>query len=360
MRVHRMRRGKVNPARRFSVVVMGASAGGIEALSQVVSGLAPDFPVGVLLVLHTATYSALPAILNRTSALNVEHARDGQWLKPGLVLVAPPDRHMTLNGRQVVLSQGPRQNNVRPAIDPLFKSAARTYGAGVIGVILSGTLDDGSAGLAAVKKNGGIGIVQSLDDAAYSEMPANALAAAKADEVLPAAAIGSALNRLVSHTRAAPMKTPRRKNRGNQEARQADPAVIPPGDISTLTCPECGGTLWERREGNLLRFLCHTGHGFTADSLSLAQKNSVENALWVALRALKERAMFASRMVAEAGRSGHNHTRSRYEAEVARLRERAELIQNVLLDAHSGAAMKARGALRAKARGHFRRRRAKR
>ncbi|HEX5217928.1 MAG TPA: chemotaxis protein CheB [Verrucomicrobiae bacterium] len=329
--------GREDDGRRFAVVVMGASAGGIDALSKVVRSLDPELPAAVLIVLHTSAYSALPTILGRASYLKVEHARDGQVLGPGQVLIAPPDRHLVLHDAHVVLSRGPKQNNMRPAIDPLFKSAARVYGPQVIAVILSGTLDDGSAGLVAVEHAGGVCIVQSPRDAAYPEMPSNALAAVKADHVLPAEAIGQKLNELLAHTKVAPMK---KSNRQRQSTRTAepdkiDPEAIPKGEVSTLTCPECGGTLWERREGNLLRFVCHTGHEFAAGSLADAQNNGVENALWVALRTLKERAMFVSRMAAEAGRNGRHHTQVRYKAEERELKERARLIQKVLVDAPS-------------------------
>ena len=316
---------------------MGASAGGVDALSKIVSELAPNLPACFLIVLHTSAYSALPAILGRVSRLKVEHAQDGQPLRPGQILIAPPDRHLVLNGEHVVLSRGPKQNNVRPAIDPLFRSAARAFGPRVIAVILSGTLDDGSAGFVAIKKGGGVCVVQSPEDAAYPEMPSNALAAVKVDHVLPADAIGPKLNQLLEDTEIARMKKSNREARSKRiaEPEKINPNAIPKGDITMLTCPECGGTLWERREGNLLRFVCHTGHEFATGSLAEAQNNTVESALWVALRTLKERAMFVQRMAAEAGRNGRHHTRVRYQAEEAELEQRTRLIRQVLLDTHS-------------------------
>ena len=325
----------------FPVVVIGASAGGIEPLSRIVGELDCDFPGAVLVVLHTSRFSTLPLLLAQGSSLKVEHARDGQSIEPGQLLIAPPDQHMVISDGHIVLSRGPKQNSVRPAIDPLFKSAAASFGPRVIGVVLSGTLDDGSAGLVAVKREGGAGIVQEPNDAAYAEMPCNALAAAKADYVLKAEAIGQKLNKLV----VVPMKKAKSKPQRMQSVEQgeSDPKVIPSGKISSLTCPECGGTLWELHEGRVLRYVCHTGHAFSAESLHEEQGDGIERALWVALRALKERAMFVSRLKAEAGRNGRPHSQSRYLKEEADLKARAEVIQRVLLGESPGGESKSRG-----------------
>ena len=316
-------------------VCVGASAGGVEALLSLLTELEPGFTGAVLVVLHSSRYSALPQIINRRSRLPAFFAVDGRPIRPGEVLVAPPDQHLLINDHHVVLSRGPRQNNFRPAIDPLFKSAARTFGPDAVGVVLSGALDDGSAGLARIQQAGGMAIVQDPADAAVPEMPRNALAAVKADYTLSAADIGRELNRMMRNghrkgNRMNPAKISH-KEREAQNGGVTDPAELPSGKISTLTCPECGGTLWEHQEGRVLRFLCHIGHGYSADSLSAAQQQAVENGLWVAMRILKERGAFVERLIRVAQRSGERQTIRRYRAEESLLKQRIRVLRNLLV-----------------------------
>src|ERR1051325_2632228 len=253
------------------IIVIGASAGGVQPLGKIIERLKPDFAGSVFIVLHVSGYSMLPSILAKAGRLAAEHAKDGQPIKPGKILIAPPDHHLLLNDHRVLLSRGPKQNNVRPAIDVLFLSAARMFGPRVIGVVLSGSLDDGSAGLVAIKRAGGIAIVQNPEDAVHRDMPCNAIAAIQADYILPASEIGPALNELSSSNGRAEgsmVKQAKPSQRMKMIARgESDPTVLPKGKISTLTCPECGGTLWEAHEGKVLRFHCHTGHSFSAGTM---------------------------------------------------------------------------------------------
>ena len=213
-------------------------------------------------------------------------------------------------------------------------SAARIFGRRAIGVILSGTLDDGSAGRASIQQAGGCTIVQNPDDATYTEMPRNALAAVEPDYVLAAAKIGSKLNQLVGSNGGrgkSRMKSARKGKRMNHNQHDwANPELLPPGEISTLTCPECGGTLWELHEGKVLRFLCHTGHEFSSANLGEAQHTVVENAMWVALRALKERAMLLKKLASGARRARHSHSEKRYRTEEREVRAQADTIQMAL------------------------------
>src|SRR5262245_11003459 len=315
------------------IIVIGASAGGIAALSDVLKGIHPDFPGSVFIVLHTARVSHLPNILRRTTSLAVDHAVDGQRIEPGKIVIAPPDQHLLFNNHHVVLSRGPKQNNVRPAIDPLFRSAARMYRQRVVGVVLSGMLDDGSAGLLAIKQAGGVTIVQQLDDALHHDMPRNAMAAVEPDYVLPASEIGGKLNQLakIRTKRGGSMPASKSQQQKRVEVGETDPDVRPPGKPSSLTCPECGGTLWEVRQGNLLRFLCHTGHEYSSESRSEAQNDNVEAAMWVALRSVKERAMLLKKLGTEARREHRSHSAERYEKEAKEFEGRAEMLQRVLL-----------------------------
>jgi two-component system, chemotaxis family, protein-glutamate methylesterase/glutaminase len=317
------------------VVCIGASAGGLPALLQVVRTLPPSFAAPVLVVVHSAEFSVLPSIVSAKGGIAAEFAQHGQRLPRGGMLVAPADHHLLVEDHRVVLSRGPKQNNFRPAIDPLFQSAARVYGVSAIGVILSGMLDDGSAGLDAIKRAGGVAIVQNPEDAVCSEMPRNALAAARPDYVLNASEIGAQINELIAMAprRSRNMRPmPRGRERTKAPRKPvADLAAQPRGKITTLTCPECGGTLWEKRDGLVLRFLCHTGHGFSAQSLDQAQHESVEAALWVALRALKERALLLERLARGARVDRHSHTVTRYQAEALELQRQIQILRKVLL-----------------------------
>jgi two-component system chemotaxis response regulator CheB len=317
------------------IIVIGASAGGVQPLGKIIERLKPDFAGSVFIVLHVSGYSMLPSILAKAGRLAAEHAKDGQPIKPGKILIAPPDHHLLLNDHRVLLSRGPKQNNVRPAIDVLFLSAARMFGPRVIGVVLSGSLDDGSAGLVAIKRAGGIAIVQNPEDAVHRDMPCNAIAAIQADYILPASEIGPALNELSSSNGRAEgsmVKQAKPSQRMKMIARgESDPTVLPKGKISTLTCPECGGTLWEAHEGKVLRFHCHTGHSFSAGTMLETQQNGVETALWVALRTLKERAVLLNKLAGEARRGHRRFTERKYTEDAKEFEQRAELLREVLM-----------------------------
>jgi two-component system chemotaxis response regulator CheB len=330
-----IRRRRSRTGRQFAVVVIGASAGGLDPLLKVVGNLRPDFEAAVLIVSHVREPSFLPQILQRPSSLPVAHAADWDTVDPGRVLVAPPDHHLVLHDHRMLLSRGPKQNGSRPAIDPLLVSAARVFGRRVIGVVLSGTLDDGSGGLAEIKRVGGVTIVQDPADAASPEMPHNAISATQVDYILPSGEIASKLNELVVSAPRNNGKVMKQTAISKQlkavEHGEADPAVRPPGRLSTLTCPECGGTLWELHQGNLLRFGCHVGHNLSAQSMLAAQADGVEAALWVALRSLKERSRLLRSLSDHARRGRRLHSQHHYERQATEVEHRAEVLRRVLL-----------------------------
>ena len=279
------------------VVVVGASAGGVEALTAFVQRVPPELPASVFVVLHllaTGT-SVLHSILARAGRLPTSLAVDGERYERGHIYVARPDHHLLIGEDRIILSSGPRENGHRPAIDPLFRSAARALGPRVIAVVLSGSLDDGAAGTRFVKERGGLAIVQAPDDALYSTMPEAAASATDVDYVGPVSAIPgvlcSALEREIKP----------------EEFERASNAERPPlqeeaeGTPSTLTCPDCGGALWEHDEGRFVRFSCRTGHAYSPESLATEQGNALETALWSALRSLEERADLLQRMQRRAG-----------------------------------------------------------
>jgi two-component system, chemotaxis family, protein-glutamate methylesterase/glutaminase len=275
------------------IVVVGASAGGVEALCTFVEALPPDLPAAVFVVLHVSPggTSVLPRILARKTRMQVAAAADGEAVERGRIYVAPPDHHMLVEDGRVTLSHGPRENGVRPAIDPLFRSAARAYGPRVVGIVLSGALDDGTAGLKMIREAGGAALVQDPADALYPSMPQHALEY-DSPRPVPIADMAEAVCGVLEE----PVESG-----GNGRSLASDPALLVAPDRSDgddprdglptgLTCPDCGGALWEHEQEGLVRFKCHVGHAYSPESLDSGQSQMVEMALWAALRALQERA----------------------------------------------------------------------
>ena len=323
-----------------SLVVIGASVGGMEALSRIFSELPAGFPAAILVVTHVgARNSLLPEVLARTSALPVRHAQDREPIGPGRILLAPPDRHMLVaiaaGHAMVELTRGPRENHTRPAIDPLFRSAAAALGPQVAGVILSGYLDDGTAGLQAIKACGGMALVQEPGEAVAPSMPQSALRHVAVDRCLPVAGIAPALLALAGGQAAPPPAMPphgwiaieNRYARGVGNMEQLQKIATP----STFTCPECQGTLWELHEQPPQRFRCHTGHSFTAPVLGELQHEKAEDAIWAAVRALQEKEQLFLSLAAKASAWLHPGTAGDYTHKARQAREQAELLKRVLL-----------------------------
>jgi two-component system, chemotaxis family, protein-glutamate methylesterase/glutaminase len=317
------------------IIVIGASAGGVHALSELAAGLPADLPAAVFVVLHISPYgrSALPAILRRVSALPVDHPHDGETIRHGRIYVAPPNLHLALEEDRIRLSPGPTENAHRPAIDVLFRTAAQTHGARVIGIVLTGNLDDGTAGLTQVKRHGGLAIVQDPGEAEYPSMPESALRHAGVDCVLPLLEIGPALGRLTREP--PPEEGPgangggARQDMGRVPADEKDEEAKP----SALTCPECGGALWESSASGSLHFRCRTGHAYSPESLVAKQAASLEAALWAAIRALEERAALSRRMEKRMSDTGNTLSMGRFGNRAEDAERHAEVLRNVLFDA---------------------------
>ena len=314
------------------VVVVGASAGGVEALRRLVGALDPDFDGVMLVVLHLPTnaHSALPSILGRVAPVPVRHAVDGQRPERGHVYVAPPDRHLLLKPDGLQLMRGPTENGHRPAIDPLFRSAAHTCGSRVIGVVLSGVLDDGTNGLLAIASHGGLTVAQDPIDALYASMPQSAIKNVPVDVVASAEQIGAGLRRLMA------TPTPRGIDDSvppgddvTERALQGGGALEMPGRPSRFTCPDCGGSLWDDdAEQGKLR--CRVGHSWTTLGLLEQQAVTLEQALWTALRALSERADLARRLRDEAAARSHEHGRRLFADQLEEYEACAELLREAL------------------------------
>jgi two-component system chemotaxis response regulator CheB len=290
-------------SRQRDIVVIGASAGGVETLKTLVPMLPAELPAAVFVVLHMMPggTSVLPRILARHSALAVASAEDGEPVERGRIYVAPPDHHMLLADGRVRLTRGPRENGHRPAVDPLFRSAARGYENRVVGVVLSGALDDGTAGLKMIRDNGGATIVQDPDEATYPSMPRSALEHEPLAEAVAIAGMAERICELVDE-QLDPRPTPPADD-PPEETDQPDRADDDPraGMLTGITCPECGGALWEHDENGLLRFKCHVGHAYSVESLDSDQSDSLEGALWAALRNLQERGDLFRRLSRRAG-----------------------------------------------------------
>ncbi|XVU21815.1 chemotaxis protein CheB [Actinoplanes sp. CA-054009] len=283
------------------IVAVGASAGGVEALRALTSGLSVDYPGVILVVLHIArsSPSALPAILSRSGPLPATSAVDGEPLEPGHIYVAPSDHHLLLLDGRIRLTRGPSENGHRPAIDPLFRSVARAAGPRAAGVVLSGSRDDGAAGLAAISGQGGATIVQDPEDALCPWMPRAAIARVAPDHILPVAKIGALLSGMTE------MDLPDSPVRGDRlldfEVASSDlgrqsPTTDEVAEPAGYGCPSCGGSLFQIESDPLPRFRCRVGHAWSPESLIDEQAVALEGALWIALRALEEKSALSRRM----------------------------------------------------------------
>jgi two-component system chemotaxis response regulator CheB len=317
--------------RNRDIVVVGASAGGLEALVEVVAGLPPDFPASVLIVLHvraTGT-SVLDTILTRTGNLLAISPADREPVARGKIYVAPRDQHMLLKCGFIALSRGPRENGHRPAIDPLFRSAARSAGPRAIGVILSGALDDGTAGLRFLKERGGRAIVQDPADALHRSMPEHALAGVDVDHIIPASAIAAVIRQEVERP------VDKALSDEWESMREPDLVEVDPLDFALmagpptgLTCAQCHGALWEEVDGSVPRFTCHIGHSYSPESLVSEQSQALESALWSGLRACEERADLLLRLARRTTLSTRSARRFRTRARDAH--EQADVLRVLL------------------------------
>ncbi|MFL5802534.1 MAG: chemotaxis protein CheB [Roseiflexaceae bacterium] len=322
------------------IIVIGASAGGVEALSTLVGALPADLPAAIFVVMHIPAQSPsmMPDILARAGDLPAIQPTDGMAIAHGHISIAPPDHHMLLEPGRIRIVHGPRENRHRPAVDPLFRSAARSYGPRVVGVIVTGTLDDGTAGLLAVKQRGGVAIVQDPEEALYPGMPRSALENVLVDHCLPLAEIAPLLVRLAhAPVRAVESDASPVPNEMKQEisVTTMDLAAMigndHPGTPSAFSCPECGGVLWELHDGELSRFRCRTGHAYSPESMVAGQSDTLEEALWVALKTLEESLSLSRRLGRQARERGQPLVAERFFERARDAEQRIMLIRQVLI-----------------------------
>lgn len=316
------------------IIVIGGSAGAIGVLLEMTRNLPADLPAAVFIVVHVSpgAVSRLPEILSRAGPLPAAHATHHEPIMPGRIYVAPPDRHLLVRGRVVELNRGPRENHARPAIDPLFRSAARAFGPRTIGVILSGALFDGATGLLAVKGRGGTAIVQDPQEAITSSMPRTALSLVEADHVIPARQIGPLLKRLVMESvdgdggRAMDEEERIAGIISEDFAEQASNERA--GEPTVYTCPDCGGILWQTE--NNAGFFCHIGHAYAAEALLVQKSEELESALWACVRLFHEKATLTRQTAIRTATESDGDLAAHFEEQAEVAERHASVIRQLL------------------------------
>jgi two-component system chemotaxis response regulator CheB len=323
-----------------NIIVIGASAGGFEAIKTIVKDLPENLEASVFIVWHMAAdmRGVLPDVLNRIGKLPAANAYDGEPIRNGRIYVAPPDRHLLLEKGLVRITRGPKENRFRPAVDPLFRSAAVVYGSQVIGIILSGALDDGTAGLWAIKQQSGVTIVQDPADAEVSSMPEHAVNAMKVDHVASANDIGAIVTRLVNEQISGQKEAETEPDQQTQmevliamENKEASKHVFEYGELSQYTCPECHGVLTALREGDRIRFRCHTGHAFSADSLLSGISENIEESLWSTIRSIQESTFLLNHMGDHFAEANQSKIAAVYFKKAKEAMYRMELVRKAVL-----------------------------
>ncbi len=305
-------------------------------LPRLLGMLPAGIPASFFVTLHTTPHGwgVLPQILSKAGPLTAEHPRNASRVRPGRIYVAPPDLHLLFDGGVMRLVHGPKENGHRPSIDAMFRSAAHAYRERVAGVLLTGNLDDGAAGLKAIQEQGGLAIVQDPKEAPYPDMPKNALVAMEVDYCLPIQKIRRVLIAAATEKRGGRTTKPIRAEKGKNKAfSEASPAVQPKaGTPIPLVCPDCQGPLWEFQEGKLERFQCLVGHRYNRKSLLAAHTEEVEQALWVALRALEERITLQRNLGEMASGRGDNLSSKGFLARAKENEKHARMLRRILED----------------------------
>jgi two-component system, chemotaxis family, protein-glutamate methylesterase/glutaminase len=319
------------------IIVIGGSSGATAPLKHILGVLPADLPAAVFVVVHIPAHGIgiLSTVVSAASRLPVVQAESGMLIKHGQIYLAPPDYHLLIFESHIMLGRGPRENMVRPAIDALFRSAALQYGPRVIGVVLSGLLSDGAAGLSAIKRCGGVTVVQDPSDAIADEMPIRAMQASTVDLCTPGIKIGDILADLAREQPGAMLPVPPEVRLEVEIAageRIGSDTLTGIADPAALTCPSCGGVLSALKEERLLRFRCQVGHAYTADALAKEQEGRVDEAMRVALRIIEERAELVYRMAEEARHNGRPAVAQTYGKRALEYREYADMIRGVVLN----------------------------
>ena len=312
-----------------AIIVIGTSTGGLAPLREIVAGLSPDLPAAICVVQHIGAHeSHLPNLLGRSGPLPAMSAKDGSPIEAGRIYVAPPDQHLIVADGHLHLTRGPRENYARPAIDPLFRSAAETFGANAIGVILTGKLNDGTAGLYEIKRRGGIAVAQDPDEAESPGMPASALDHVMVDYVMPAASMARLFNELVMRLTGGGREST--DMRGTVS--EAIESELPTEHPVTLTCPECGGSMRRREFGTLVKFDCHIGHSLTAEAVAAGQFSELDKGFEAAYRRMNERRELCQMMIEKAVAESHPQRAAEWRAALRQTEQRSKAIRELLTE----------------------------
>jgi two-component system chemotaxis response regulator CheB len=314
-----------------NIIVIAASAGGVDALCELTGNLPKNLDASIFVVMHVGGESSLPQILSQCGTLPAIPAKDGQPYRSGCIYCAPPNSHLSIKDHKTVLTRGPRENGHRPAADVLFRNAARVHREKVVGVVLSGGRDDGTAGLFTIKARGGVAIVQDPKDAMMPNMPASALSMVDVDYCLPVRQIAGVLAQLANGTATDLVESRTAKTKIEEHASSDEPTAEPPGQQIPVSCPECDGPLYAVKEGNLALFQCFVGHAYSPKSLTDEHTDALERALWTAIRKLKERIMLHQALVDRKKRNKSEAELSkRLEESVGTAKKDLKLLRDVL------------------------------
>ncbi len=323
---------------QHSIIVIGTSAGGLEALKQLVADLPANLPAAVFIVWHVAPQypSFLPQILQKVCALPVRHAKSNETIQAGQVYVAPPDHHLLIERGCVQVTKGPKENRFRPSVDVLFRSAAVAYGAQVVGVILTGYLNDGASGVYGVKQQGGKVVIQDPVDARHASMPLEAMKAVVVDYCVPLKEIGALLGHLAKEAVAEKEENPVSEQMKLEVAiarqdRAFESGIMKLGQISPYTCPECHGVLLQLQEGKMIRFRCHTGHAYSLNALLSEVTESIEASLWATLRGIEESELLMNHIAEHLGEANEPETAELFLQKSQNVKKQAELVRQAVM-----------------------------
>jgi two-component system chemotaxis response regulator CheB len=324
---------------RRNIVAIGTSAGGVEVLRLLFAGLPADASASFFVVQHLSPHfpSELDHMLQSATSMHVTFASDRQRIMPDTVYIAPPDRHLVVEGDHVRITRGPRECRARPAVDVLFRSAALAFGPRVIGVVLTGALDDGTAGLWQIKDRKGLAFVQDPEEAAFRSMPESAIEHVEVDCIGKVAALAAEISREIAQVVALACPGPPRLEEQVEhmialEGNGLEAGVMDLGKVSKYTCPECHGVLVQIEEGPLVRFRCHTGHAYSFKTLLAEVDHAADRGLWDAIRAIEERILILQQLADQADRAGNPAQASRLRLQADRAERKCEPLRELVLD----------------------------
>jgi two-component system, chemotaxis family, protein-glutamate methylesterase/glutaminase len=324
-----------------NIIVIGASAGGLKAISRLLGRLPADLKAAVFICVHVPPDrpSRLPEIFSKAGPLKAHHPADRESIREGCIYVAPPDNHLLVGRDSVRVIRGPQENRYRPAIDALFRSAALAHGPRVIGVVLSGQLQDGTVGLQAVQRCGGVTVVQDPQDAEYDSMPASAMRYVEVEHCVALEALPELLLRVIGRSTGDTGRAPAPQDIevesliAEQQLNTAQflEKVESIGSRTTYACPLCNGSIWQIGKKDPLRFRCHVGHSFTAEFFWAEQSQNLENALWSAIRLMEEKVTFARQFAERMNANKLPEVAARYEAHAKQIDKELGVIRDIIV-----------------------------